>query len=84
MHRPGGDQPGSCLAEQVVEGQTGVIASEVGVQAFADAVRRLATSPRLYAEISRFLHATAPATLSHGCALAAKNGLPSAERGGGE
>jgi glycosyltransferase involved in cell wall biosynthesis len=52
--------PSGGLAEQVIEGRTGVIAGEVTVQAFAAAIRRLATSPALYAEISRCLHMTAP------------------------
>lgn len=52
--------PSGGLAEQVIEGKTGVIAGEVTARAFADAVRRLATDPALSADISRFLHTSAP------------------------
>jgi glycosyltransferase involved in cell wall biosynthesis len=47
--------PSGGLAEQVIDGQSGVIAGEVTARAFADAVRRLATSPALFAQISRML-----------------------------
>lgn len=51
--------PSGGLVEQVIEGESGVIAGEPTARAFADAVRRLAVDPSLYARISRSLQDTA-------------------------
>jgi glycosyltransferase involved in cell wall biosynthesis len=51
--------PTGGLAEQVIEGRTGVIAAEVTARSFADTIRRLATNPALYGQISRTLLQTA-------------------------
>ena len=47
--------PSGGLAEQVIEGRTGVIAGEVTARAFADAIRRVAVNPSMYAQVSRSL-----------------------------
>ena len=52
--------PSGGLAEQVIEGRTGTIAADVSARAFADAIRRLAADPALYARISQALHEAAP------------------------
>jgi glycosyltransferase involved in cell wall biosynthesis len=46
------------LAEQVIEGKTGVLAQEVTARSLAGAIRRL-SEPALYAEINGYLRATA-------------------------
>lgn len=51
--------PSGGLAEQVIEGKTGVMAEEVTARAFANAIRRLAANPALHGEISRSLQETA-------------------------
>jgi glycosyltransferase involved in cell wall biosynthesis len=51
--------PSGGLAEQVIEGRTGTVAADVSAPALADAIRRLATDPALYARISQSLHDTA-------------------------
>ncbi|MGE3914417.1 MAG: glycosyltransferase family 4 protein [Hyphomicrobiaceae bacterium] len=43
------------VAEQVVDGEAGVLAREVSARAYAEAMRRLATEPGLYDAISRRL-----------------------------
>ena len=48
------------IAEQVVDGKTGVLARRVSAQAFADAIRRLIVDGRTYASISQHLHESAP------------------------
>lgn len=53
--------PSGGLAEQVIEGRTGTVAGEVSARSFADAIRRLASDPALYARISRSLQETADA-----------------------
>lgn len=52
--------PTGGIAEQVIEGQTGVLAAQPSVDALADAIARLASEPQLYEQISRNLVATAP------------------------
>lgn len=52
------------LAEQVAHRQTGVIASMVSPQAFADAVAALATSPTLYEACSREIGRTISSSTS--------------------
>lgn len=52
--------PTGGIAEQVVEGQTGVLAATGGADALADAIVRLATTPHLYDGISQNLAAAAP------------------------
>ena len=47
------------IAEQVVDGRTGVLAHRTSARSFADAIYRLATDPELYARISAHLSATA-------------------------
>jgi glycosyltransferase involved in cell wall biosynthesis len=51
--------PSGGLAEQVIEGKTGMIAREVSARAFADAIRRLASDRQLYHAISKSLQQTA-------------------------
>lgn len=46
------------IAEQVIDGRTGVIAERVSPEAFAAAIRRLAVEPQLYETISANLAAT--------------------------
>lgn len=50
--------PTGGLAEQVITGQTGVLAEDVTPRAFADAIHRLITMPGLYDCISRRLSDT--------------------------
>ena len=52
--------PSGGLAEQVIEGKTGVLAQNVSARSFADGIRRLATNPSLYAQISRSLEQGGP------------------------
>jgi glycosyltransferase involved in cell wall biosynthesis len=52
--------PTGGIAEQVIEGQTGVLAETQSPAALADAIARLASSPQLYETISQHLAATAP------------------------
>ena len=52
--------PSGGLAEQVIEGKTGVLAQYVSARSFADGIRRLATNPSLYAQISRSLEQGGP------------------------
>lgn len=52
--------PTGGIAEQVIEGQTGVLAAAPDVNALADAIARLASTPHLYDNISHHLAATAP------------------------
>ena len=47
--------PSGGLAEQVIEGKTGVLAQNVSARSFADGIRRLVTDLSLYAQISRSL-----------------------------
>lgn len=47
------------LAEQVIEGKSGVVAEQVTARSFADAIRRLVTNATLYGQISRSLKETA-------------------------
>jgi glycosyltransferase involved in cell wall biosynthesis len=47
------------IAEQVVDGKTGVLARRVSAQAFADAIRRLMADGRTYASISHHLRESA-------------------------
>jgi glycosyltransferase involved in cell wall biosynthesis len=49
------------IAEQVVDGATGVLARRASAPAFAEAVHRLIAEPQLYERISRHLAATAEA-----------------------
>jgi len=46
------------LAEQVVPGETGVLATDISPRAFANAIRQLATAPSLYDRISQHLDET--------------------------
>lgn len=48
------------LAEQVIDGQTGVLATDTSATAFADAIRRLIVTEGLYDAIARNIIATAP------------------------
>jgi glycosyltransferase involved in cell wall biosynthesis len=52
--------PSGGLAEQVIEGKTGVLAQDVSASSFADGIRRLATNASLYAQISRSLEQGGP------------------------
>jgi glycosyltransferase involved in cell wall biosynthesis len=47
------------IAEQVVDGKTGVLAASVDAEALAAAIRRLATDAALYGRISAHLSDTA-------------------------
>ncbi len=47
------------LAEQIVDGRTGVLAQRMTVRAFADAIRRLANEPGLYDSIVDHLRVSA-------------------------
>ncbi len=47
------------IAEQVVDGKTGVLAQHFSAVSFADAIRRLSADGRTYAAISRHLYETA-------------------------
>ena len=51
--------PTGGIAEQVIEGQTGVLAETQDAGALAEAIARLASTPHLYDNISRNLAATA-------------------------
>lgn len=48
------------LAEQVIEGRTGLLAREPTSRALADAIRRLVTDPPLFERLSRALKSGAP------------------------
>ena len=48
------------IAEQVVDGRTGLLSRQITAPAFADAIRRLATEPGLYETIARTLIEEAP------------------------
>lgn len=52
--------PTGGIAEQVIEGETGVLAATADVDALADAIVRLASTPHFYDTISQNLAATAP------------------------
>jgi glycosyltransferase involved in cell wall biosynthesis len=47
------------IAEQVIDGATGVMADRINARSFADAIHRLAVDPALYERISRNLRETA-------------------------
>lgn len=47
------------IAEQVIDGKTGVLAHHASASSFADAIQRLASDPGLYSRISAHLNATA-------------------------
>ncbi|HXF55742.1 MAG TPA: glycosyltransferase family 4 protein [Hyphomicrobiaceae bacterium] len=51
--------PVAGIAEQVIDGKTGLLARRLGGRAFADAVRRLALDPGLYQRIARHLRESA-------------------------
>lgn len=51
--------PSGGIVEQVREGETGVLASEISARALADAIARLARDPGLYTAISRHIADTA-------------------------
>ncbi|MEM1131213.1 MAG: glycosyltransferase family 4 protein, partial [Pseudomonadota bacterium] len=48
------------IAEQVIDGRTGVLARQMTAPAFGQAIRRLATEPRLYETIVRTINEEAP------------------------
>jgi glycosyltransferase involved in cell wall biosynthesis len=51
--------PVAGIAEQIVDGRTGVMAHRPSARSFADAIHRLAVDPDLYRRISRHLRETA-------------------------
>ena len=58
---PVAGMPVGGIAEQVVDGATGVLARRASAAAFAEALHRLIAEPQLYERISRHLAATADA-----------------------
>jgi glycosyltransferase involved in cell wall biosynthesis len=51
--------PSGGLAEQVINGKTGVLARQMTKRAFADAIRELAVDRVCYSRISQYLRETA-------------------------
>ena len=51
--------PAGGIAEQIVDGRTGVLAGQITARSLADAIHRLATDANLYRQISQHLAATA-------------------------
>jgi glycosyltransferase involved in cell wall biosynthesis len=50
--------PAGGLVEQIVSGQTGVLANQISARSLADAIRSLATDPAMYNRISAHLRRT--------------------------